>query len=53
MAGPKQNPIENDWEKEYAPCVTRRRLVFGLVVFSLWLAFLAVFAATRWLGSLQ
>ncbi len=52
-ADSKQNSEDNDWEREYAPRVTRRQLACGVVVFGLWLAFLAYFAASRWLGSLQ
>ena len=43
----------HDWEREFAPKVTRRRLLVGIVIYAAWLAFLAVLAGERWLGSLQ
>ena len=44
---------DGNWEKELAPRVTRRRLVFALIVFGVWIAFLAVLSAERWFGALQ
>ncbi len=41
------------WEKEHAPRVTRGKLSFALIVFCVWIAFLAVLSVDRWFGALQ
>jgi hypothetical protein len=42
-----------DWEKEFAPIVTRRQVAVSFVIYAVWLGFLAVLAVQRWFGSLQ
>ncbi len=44
---------EANWEKKYAPKVTRGRIVFVSVLYLGWIGFLAVTSAQRWLGALQ
>lgn len=48
-------PQANDhaWEKELAPKIGRGRLVATIVIFGLWIAFLAYLSIDRWYGSLQ
>ncbi|MBN2562820.1 MAG: hypothetical protein JXQ75_18000 [Phycisphaerae bacterium] len=53
MAVSRQVPKDGGWEKKYAPRVTRRHVAVAVTVYALWLAFLAIIAANRWLGSLQ
>ncbi len=51
---PSAGKCENeDWEKKYAPKVTRKRLTVGIGIYVFWLAFLAALAAQRWLGTVQ
>jgi len=49
----KTPPAEEDWEKKYAPKVRRIHIMLISTVYVLWLGFLAVMAAQRWLGALQ
>ncbi len=44
---------DTQWEKEHAPRVTRGKLSFALIVFGIWIAFLAVVSVERWFGALQ
>jgi len=46
-------PTNHDWEKELAPKITRKSVIFATGVFFVWIGFLAFLAATRWFGSLQ
>lgn len=51
---PKARPAQiANWEKEDAPPPPRRHIVVAAVVYLVWLGFLAVLAAQRWLGVLQ
>ncbi len=49
----KAKKDDHAWEREFAPRVTRGRLITTLVVFGLWLVFLAAVSAHRWFGELQ
>jgi len=42
-----------DWEKLHAPKITRGHVVAGAAVYLIWLGFLGVLAAQRWLGALH
>lgn len=54
MAAKAQPAKKDNWQKEYAPRVTRRHLALLAAVYGLWVAFLATLAVSRWwLGSLQ
>lgn len=41
------------WEKEFAPKITGRRFTLSVVIYLIWIGFLAVIAAHRWFISLQ
>jgi hypothetical protein len=41
------------WEKKYAPKIGRGRMIAAVVVFGLWIAFLAYLSIDRWFGALQ
>lgn len=49
----KAKKDDHAWEKEFAPRVTRGRLITTLVVFGVWVAFLAAVSVDRWFGELQ
>jgi hypothetical protein len=53
VAASPQTPEDTSWEKQHAPHVTRRQVIFAAAIFCLWIAFLAILAAGRWFGSLQ
>ena len=44
---------EDNWEKKFAPKVGRGRIVLVSVIYLVWIGFLAVTSAQRWLGALQ
>lgn len=44
---------DHAWEKQYAPKIGRGRLIATVVVFGLWIAFLAYISINRWFGALQ
>lgn len=44
---------EENWEKKFAPKISRGRMVFVSILFLAWIGFLAVTSAQRWLGALQ
>ncbi|MBK8271099.1 MAG: hypothetical protein IPK83_23410 [Planctomycetes bacterium] len=41
------------WEKEFAPKVTRKRVIMVAVIYTVWLLFLAGLSAERWFFSFQ
>jgi len=46
-------PPEENWEKKYAPKVGRGRMVLVSIIYFVWIGFLAVTSAQRWLGVMQ
>ncbi|MCG8404075.1 MAG: hypothetical protein MI923_02635 [Phycisphaerales bacterium] len=53
MSKAKQAPDDHRWEKEYAPKVSRGRVVLSLLVYLGFVGFLAYLAAQRWFGDLH
>jgi hypothetical protein len=49
----RQLARDRNWEKQFAPKITRRQVVTAVVVYAVWLGFLAFLAIDRWFGSLQ
>jgi len=48
MAGSTQTRKDYEWEKEFAPRVTRRHLTLVVTVYCAWIALLAVLAMNCW-----
>ncbi len=44
---------ESDWERTYAPSVTRAQILSVSALYLAWTGFLALLAFRRWFGDLQ
>ena len=43
----------HEWEKEYAPKITRTHVILASLLYAAWMIFLAIIAIHRWFGDLQ
>lgn len=53
MAEITPNKDDHAWEKEFAPKVSRGRLILVAAIYAVWLLFLAGFSVERWYHSFQ
>ncbi|MCZ6682308.1 MAG: hypothetical protein O7B26_03930 [Planctomycetota bacterium] len=50
MAAPRDATDSHSWETQDAPRISRKSIVIASVIYTLWLGFLAVIAAQRWIS---
>lgn len=41
------------WEKEFAPKISKSQLSLAIIVYGVWIIFLATLSVQRWFGGLQ
>lgn len=50
MAATRNSTDDHSWETQDTPHVSRKTVLIASIVYALWLGFLAVLAAQRWIS---